>query len=69
MIYAFTAEAKTKDRTLHSYFEASDARECRAAWQGVAGLLRNLKFACMIEDYSMEADKNTADTWKDRGYI
>lgn len=69
MKYTFTVETKTKDRTLHSFFEADNVRECRCAWQGVAGLLRDLKFACIIEDYSMEADNNTASAWKDRGYI
>ena len=69
MRYAFTAEVKTKDSMLHSYFESNDARDCRSAWQGISAILRDLKFACMIEDYSMKADNNTANAWEENNFI
>lgn len=69
MKYSFTAEATTKDRTVKMFFDADDARDLRGAWQGIAHTLRDLKFALIIEDYSMEADKDTADVWEERGYI
>ena len=69
MKYSFTVEVKTKDRSVHMYFDSNDARDLRSGWQAIKYTLRDLKFALIIEEYSMEADNNTAKTWKDGGYI
>ena len=69
MKYSFTVEVKNKDRSVHMYFDSSNARDLRSAWQAIHFALRDLKFALIIEDYSMEANENTTDVWKREDFI
>ena len=69
MKYSFTAEVKTADKTIKCSFDADNARDLRGAWQGVRALLFTLTRKGIITNYALEASRDTADAWVERGFI